>query len=60
MGHVPEENLPEYRRRRDFARRIESLGNTVSGLANGQGHGIANQLWSLAAEVVDYANELRT
>lgn len=59
MSHVPDENLTEYRRRRDLAYRADSLGNEVSGLADGRGHSMANRLWSIAAELKEYANELR-
>jgi hypothetical protein len=55
-GHVPEENLPRYRRLADLAYLLQRMGGTVSGLGE---YGDANTLWALASKYKDKANELR-
>ena len=56
-GHVPEENLPRYRRIRELSHLMSRMGNMVSGLGE---YGDANTLWALGGKYKRMANELRT
>lgn len=54
--HVPESDLPEYRRRMDLHHKLNSLGNLLSGTGDYAG---ANKAWRLARIARDHAQELR-
>lgn len=55
-GHVPEENLPQYRRRAELAFLLQRMGGMVSGLGEYED---ANALWAMAGKYKRLANELR-
>jgi hypothetical protein len=54
--HVPEENLEEYRRRMALARKLNSIGNMLSGTGD---YAAANKAWQLAGVARHHAQELR-
>lgn len=55
-GHVPEENLPRYRRLKQVAEKFGSLGSQLSGIGQ---YGDANLAWQLEAKYQAIANQLR-
>jgi len=55
-GHVPEENLPRYRRLAELAFLMNRMGGMVSGLGE---YGDANKLWAMGGKYRAMANELR-
>jgi hypothetical protein len=55
-GHVPEENLPRYRRIMGISRTLDSLGGHLSNLNEYED---ANRVWSLAVKYRNMAQELR-
>ena len=54
--HVPENNLPLYRRIRDIAHNLDSVGNQLSGVGL---YDHANKAWGLSADVRKQAYALR-
>lgn len=54
-GHVPEENLPRYRRLMGLSRQLKSLGDTIgpNDMAD------STTLWRMAGKYRDKAQELR-
>jgi hypothetical protein len=54
--HVPEENLRLYRRISDIARRLDTVGNHLSGVGL---YDHANTAWGLSADVRKQAYALR-
>jgi len=55
-GHVPEENLPRYRRLAELAFLMNRMGGMVSGLGQYED---ANKLWAMGGKYRAMANELR-
>lgn len=55
-GHVPEENLARYRRIRELAHLMSSMGSMVSGIGEYED---ANRLWAMGGKYKRMANELR-
>jgi hypothetical protein len=55
-GHVPVENLPQYRRRAELAFLMQRMGGMVSGLGE---YDDANTLWAMAGKYKRLANQLR-
>jgi hypothetical protein len=55
-GHVPEENLPAYRRLAELAFLMQRMGGMVSNLNQ---HEDANTLWAMGGKYKRLANELR-
>jgi len=54
--HVPDENLPRYRRIMELARKVESIGNQRSNRGDYAG---ANAAWARASKISNSAQALR-
>ena len=54
--HVPEENLPKYRRLAELSFLMQRMGGMVSNLGE---HADANTFWALGGKYKRLANELR-
>jgi hypothetical protein len=54
--HVPEENLPKYRRLAELAHLISRMGDMASNL---QEYTDANTLWAMGGKYKRMANQLR-
>lgn len=54
--HVPEENLPRYRRLRELSHLMSRMGDMVSNL---QEYTDANALWAMGGKYKRMADELR-
>ena len=54
--HVPEENLPRYRRIRELSLLMSRMGDMVSGIGE---YDDANKLWAMGGKYTRMANELR-
>jgi hypothetical protein len=54
--HVPEENLPRYRRIRELSHLMSRMGDMVSGIGE---YDDANKLWAMGGKYKRLANELR-
>jgi hypothetical protein len=54
--HVPDENLPRYRRLMDLVRHVERIGNNRS---NRGDYGGANAAWARASKISSVAQALR-
>lgn len=54
--HVPDENLPRYRRLMELARKVDRIGNNRS---NHGDYGGANAAWARASKISAAAQSLR-
>jgi hypothetical protein len=54
--HVPDENLPQYRRLVELSFLMSRLGSTVSNMGERED---ANTLWAMGGKYKKLANELR-